>query len=84
MVKYIKNEISKPLTLIMNQMLDLGIFPSGIKMSKILPIFKKGDVNSLNNYRPIFFYFLFFIVVIKHIKVCLPVIYCTPISNDLL
>ena len=43
----------KPLTLIINQMLDSGIFPSGIKISKILPIFKKGDVHSFNNYRPI-------------------------------
>ena len=34
-------------------MLDSGIFPSGLKISIILPIFKKGDVNSLNNYRPI-------------------------------
>ena len=34
-------------------MLDSGIFHSGIKISKILPIIKKGDVNSLNNYRPI-------------------------------
>ena len=34
-------------------MLDSGIFPSGLKISKILAIFKKGDVNSLNNYRPI-------------------------------
>ena len=50
MLKYIKKEISKPLTLIINQMLDSGIFPSGLKISKILPIFKKGDVNSLNNY----------------------------------
>ena len=46
-------EISIPLTLIINQMLDSEIFPSGLKISKILPIFKKGDVNSLNNYRPI-------------------------------
>ena len=53
MLKYIKIEISKPLTLIINQMLDSGIFPSGLKISKILLIFKKGDVNSLNNYRPI-------------------------------
>ena len=30
MVKYIKNEISKPLTLIINQMLDSRIFPSGL------------------------------------------------------
>ena len=34
-------------------MLDSGIFARGFKISKILPIFKKGDVNSLNNYRPI-------------------------------
>ena len=53
MLKYIKKLISKPLTLIINQMLDSGIIPSGLKISKILPIFKKGDVNSLNNYRPI-------------------------------
>ena len=50
MLKYIKKEISKPLTLIIDQMLDSGIFPSVLKISKILPIFKKGDVNSLNNY----------------------------------
>ena len=50
MLKYIKKEMSKPLTLIINQMLESGIFPSGLKISKILPIFKKGDVNSLNNY----------------------------------
>ena len=53
MLKYIKKEISKPLTLKINKMLDSGIFPSGLKIEKILPIFKKGDVNSLNNYRPI-------------------------------
>ena len=46
MLKYIKKEISKPLTLIINQMLDSRIFPSGLKISKIIPIFKKGDVNS--------------------------------------
>ena len=34
-------------------MLDSGMFPRGQKKSKISPIFKKGDVNSLINYRPI-------------------------------
>ena len=38
MLKYIKKEISEPLTLIINQMLDSGIFPNGLKISKILPI----------------------------------------------
>ena len=52
MLKYIYI-ISKPLTLKINQMLDSGLFPSRLNISKILPIFKKGDVNSLNNYRPI-------------------------------
>ena len=50
MLKHINKEISKPLTLIINQMLDSGIFPSGPEISKILPIYKKGDVNLLNNY----------------------------------
>ena len=49
MLKHIKKQISKPLTLIINQMLDSGIFPGGLKISKIISIFKKGDVNSLNN-----------------------------------
>ena len=53
MLKYIKQVISKPLNLTINQMLDSGIFPSGLKISKILLIFKKGDVNFLNNYQPI-------------------------------
>ena len=30
----------KPLTLIINQMLDSVIFPSGLKISKILPLYK--------------------------------------------
>ena len=34
-------------------MLDSGIFPNGLNISKILPIFEKGDVNSVNNYQPI-------------------------------
>ena len=33
--------ISKPLTLIINQCLETGIFPSKLKIAKVIPIFKK-------------------------------------------
>ena len=52
-IKAIKNEISKPLTLIINQMLESGIFPDSLKIAKIIPLYKKGNINSITNYRPI-------------------------------
>ena len=53
LLKSIKNEICKPLTLIINQSLTTGIFPNAFKTSKVKPIYKKGDITDLNNYRPI-------------------------------
>ena len=50
-LKYIKKEMSKPLTLIINQMLEY--FLVDLKFQKSFRSLKKGDVNSLNNYRPI-------------------------------
>ena len=52
-LKYLKNELCNGITLIVNQMLETGIFPSGLKLSKIIPLYKKGDKNLLSNYRPI-------------------------------
>ena len=43
----------EPLTLIVNQSLRTGIFPDKCKISKIIPIYKKNDVHSIENYRPI-------------------------------
>ena len=54
MLNISKKEISQPLTLIIKQMLDSGICPMRLKISKIFPLYEKGDVNYLNNYRPIF------------------------------
>ena len=43
----------KPLTLIINQSLETGIFPDAFKTSKVTPIYKNGEKTKLNNYRPI-------------------------------
>ena len=52
-VKLLKNKISKPLTVIINQMLKTVIFPDSFKSSKIVPLFKKGDHGLITNYRSI-------------------------------
>ena len=53
LLKLVKNELKKPLTLIINQMITTGIFPEAFKISKITPLYKKGDHSLLTNYRPI-------------------------------
>ena len=53
LLKQIKLEIIKPLTLIINQTLNTGIFPDKLKIAKILPIYKKDEEYLLKNYRPI-------------------------------
>ena len=52
-LKYIKGIIIKRLTLIINQILDTGVFPGNLKIAKIIHIFKKDDRTVFNNYRPI-------------------------------
>ena len=52
LVKFVKNVISEPLSIIINQMLKLGIFPDSLKISKVVPLYKKDDTN-LSNYKPI-------------------------------
>ena len=53
LLKSTKCEISKPLTIIINQSLKTGIFLDALKVAKVKPLFKKGDNCCLNNYRPI-------------------------------
>ena len=50
-LKYIANEISECLTLIINQSITTGIFPDQLKIAKVVPIFKKDDQAQIKNYR---------------------------------
>ena len=53
LLKALSPIILKPLTLIINQSLNTGIFPQKLKLAKVLPIFKKGSKSAIENYRPI-------------------------------
>ena len=53
LLKAIKHDICKPITLIINQSLYTGIFPNKLKLAKVILIYKKGDNTKLDNYRPI-------------------------------
>ena len=53
LVKQIKYAIAKPLTHIFNLSLTSGIFPEKIKLSEVIPLYKKGHKDQVTNYRPI-------------------------------
>jgi len=46
-------ELSKPLYLIFRKSLDNGFLPVDWKVGNVIPVFKKGNCHSLENYRPI-------------------------------
>ena len=53
LLKLISNDIADSITLIINQSLKSGIFPSQLKIAKVTPIYKKDDKKIITNYRPI-------------------------------
>ena len=53
MLKIYGSAIYKPLAIILKQWVDTGIFPSEWKKGNIVPIHKKGDKQTLKNYRPV-------------------------------
>ena len=53
LLKFLSPVLTKPLSLIINQSLVSGIFPTKLKIAKVLPFLKKDDVTLMDNYRPI-------------------------------
>ena len=43
----------EPLTFLINSSLETSVFPSELKLARVVPIFKAGDSSALTNYRPI-------------------------------
>ena len=52
-LKQLRFEVNKPLTILINQTFNTGIFPDKLKIAKVIPLFKTGDKQLFVNYRPI-------------------------------
>jgi hypothetical protein len=52
LVKKCINYVKNPLAHIFNASLSSDIFPDRLKFAKIIPLYKKGDVHYVKNYRP--------------------------------
>ena len=52
-MKSIINILIKPITIIINQMLETGVFPDKFKVAKLIPLLKKVDPTLLTNSRHI-------------------------------
>lgn len=55
-IKLIKQHcdlISKLLSIIINKSFSEGVFPDTLKYAKVIPLFKGGNKNEAENYRPV-------------------------------
>lgn len=52
-IKYCINEIKEVLSYIINNSFKYGIFPDQLKLANIIMLFKSGNQQVMNNYRPI-------------------------------
>ena len=53
MIKICSTSICKSLRLIVNHWIDNGIYPCEWKKTNVVPIYKKGDKQTLKNCRPV-------------------------------
>lgn len=52
-IKKTIHAIKKPLTFVFNKCLEQGFFPDSLKVSKVIPIYKKGAKDIPQSYRPV-------------------------------
>ena len=52
-LKHVAEYIGQPLADIINECFTCGVFPSNLKNAKVIPVFKKGSTQIINNYRPV-------------------------------
>lgn len=48
-----KESLTVPLTKVLNKSINESIFPSALKLAIVTPVYKSGDKQEVNNYRPI-------------------------------
>jgi len=53
LLKQINENICIPLCYLINKCFNEGTFPTLLKKARVIPIYKKGEANQCNNYRPI-------------------------------
>ena len=58
-LKLLSPLISSPLSQIINEYFQSGIFPDQMKLAKVIPLFKKGCRLTASNYRPISLFSIF-------------------------
>ena len=53
LLKAVKNELLVPLSMIFNESISQGIFPTCMKLAEVVPLYKSKDRSKKSNYRPI-------------------------------
>ncbi len=53
LLKQVSMECCTPLMILVNKSLELGVFPSAMKLAKVVPIYKSKNREIFTNYRPI-------------------------------
>ena len=77
----VRSAITDPLCNIVNTSITSGVFPSSWKEAKVIPLFKGGANDDMDNYRPISILSVASKILERHVHNCL---YSYIINNDLM